>query len=272
MKKRILSLLCSLALLVTMLPMTALAGGDNSFTFESLAAALQTENGTGIYFKPDADFVWPADGGTLTFKQNLYLEGNWEIPANVTLEFPKSGCGITNSNANEIHTVTINGPVYVTALSHDRFISRCNVVLKPGSSIQLAYDTASLYIGKDCTWTVEAGATLTPWVRLDGTLTGEGTVSGQINVQGGFNGNAVSGVISGTLTLTGGIQVGNAAIGSGYQDTLTIPAGSAIQTALTDYHAFNVDYGTLVLNGSLDINGSESNRTTGLGLNDGCTL
>lgn len=272
MKKRMLSLLCSLALLVTMLPVTALAGGDNSFTFESLATALQNESGTGIYFKPDADFVWPVDGGTLTFKQNLYLEGDWEIPANVTLEFPKSGCGIANSNASEIHTVTINGPVQVTAPSHDQFISRCNVVLKPGSSIQLAYDTASLYIGKDCTWTVEAGATLTPWVRLDGTLTGEGTVSGQVNVQGGFNGSSSNGVLSGSLTLTGGVQVGNAAIGSAHQDTLTIPAGSAIQTAFAGSNAIHVDHGTLVLDGSLDINGSKSSRTTGLGLNDGCTL
>ena len=272
MKKRILSLLCSLALLVTMLPATALAGGDNSFTFESLAAALQNESGTGIYFKPDADFVWPAEGGTLSFKQNLYLEGDWEIPANVTLEFPISGCGIRNSNANEIHTVTINGPVHVIAPSNDQFINRCNVVLKPGSSIQLAYDTASLYIGKECTWTVSEGVTLTPWIRLDGTLTGAGTVSGQVNVQGGFSSGDASGVISGTLTLTGGVQVGNAASGSAYQDTLTIPAGSAIQTAFTDYHAFNVDQGTLVLNGSLDIDGSKSNRTTGLGLNDGCTL
>lgn len=67
MKKRMLSLLCSLALLVTMLPVTALAGGDNSFTFESLAAALQNESGTSIYFKPDADFVWPAEGGNPDF-------------------------------------------------------------------------------------------------------------------------------------------------------------------------------------------------------------
>lgn len=89
MKKWMLSLLCSLELLVTMLPMTALAGGDNSFTFESLETVLQNESGTGIYFKPDANFVWPADGGTLVFKQNLYPEGGLRDPCKCYVGVPE---------------------------------------------------------------------------------------------------------------------------------------------------------------------------------------
>ena len=70
MKKRILGLLCSLALLVTMLPVSALAS-ETQYTFATLQSTLLNSNGTGIYFEPSADFDWPMEGGTLTFQQNL---------------------------------------------------------------------------------------------------------------------------------------------------------------------------------------------------------
>lgn len=270
MKKRILSLLCSFVMLMTMLPATALAD-DTSFTFESLQSALLNSNGTGIYFTPRETFVWPENGGTLTFNQNLYLQGDWYIPENITLVFPRSGCGIKNSNANTIHTVTINGPVEVTAESHDQFISRCNVVMKPGSSIKLANDYASLRIGDGCTWTVGEGVTLTPYIRLGGTLTGEGTVSGQISVQGGFNGSGENAVLSGSLTVTGSVQVGRE--NSEYKDTMIIPVGSNIRYQPEGYSSISVASGSkLVLNGNLDISGSKTNRTTALGFADGACM
>lgn len=272
MKKRILGLLCSLALLVTMLPVSALAS-ETQYTFATLQSTLLNSNGTGIYFEPSADFDWPMEGGTLTFQQNLYLEDDWNIPANITLEFPKSGCGIRNSNANEIHTVTINGPVHVTAQSNDQFINGCNVVLQPGSAVQMASDTASLYIDKECTWTVAEDVTLTPWIRLDGTLTGAGTVSGQVDIRGGFGGGNSNGVISGSLTLTGPVQIGSQSGTSQYSDKLTIPVGSNISYQPAErYNTMTVNSGaTLCLNGNLDISGSAIARTTGLGFDDrGC--
>ena len=263
--KRIAGLLVSLCLIVGMLPTTALAD-DTGMTFEDLQSALSNENGSGIYFRPSPTFEWPAAGGTLTFQQNLYLEGDWEIPENVTLAFPKSGCGIQFSGQiKDAPTLTINGSVKVTGTSNDQFIRRCNVVLGTGSSIQLETDYSSLHIDSGCTWTIEEGADLTPNVRLDGELTGEGTVSGQISVQGGFSGSASDAVISGGLTLTGSVVVGNTYAISDYYDTLTIPAGSEIKTAFEGYSAINVEKGSLVLDGTLDISGDAEGRRSGVG-------
>lgn len=96
---------------------------------------LSARGAAGISFRPGLSFFWPEEGGTLTFYRPLYLEGDWEIPANVTLNFPKDGCWIINTNSSETHTVTINGPIQVTDQGYGRFIRSCNVVLNSGGSV-----------------------------------------------------------------------------------------------------------------------------------------
>ena len=101
-KKWLSGLLC-LALLLTVLPTTALAD-DTGMTFEDLQSALLNENGSGIYFRPSPTFVWPDEGGTLTFQQNLYLEGDWEIPKMSHLHFPKAAAGSGSAGRSKMRT------------------------------------------------------------------------------------------------------------------------------------------------------------------------
>ena len=273
-KKRILGLLCCLAMLAAMLPMTVSADAGTSVkTYDELVEALQEIQMGYVSVSPSEDFGWP-QSGTLTIPANVGISvgGSWEIPNGITVNFATNCYGI------KCGTLSIGGTMCTAYSSQDSVLRDCNtVVIKPGAAFACSDDRpeygktlCSIYIKPGQQWVVESGATLNPFLRLDGTLTGSGTVSGTINVQGGFSGSASSGSIAGNLTLTGSVQVGRE--NSEYQDVLTIPAGSNISYEPSKYLAMMLYSGaTLRLDGNLDV-GSRTDDGNGIGFAEGGSL
>lgn len=95
MKKRILSLLCSLALLVTMLPATALAGGGTWEAFSDYEGFKTLAEQTSItpLDLNNGSFTWPSDAQTLQINRPIRMgnSASWTIPANITVEFGPNG-------------------------------------------------------------------------------------------------------------------------------------------------------------------------------------
>lgn len=231
MRKRIWAVLLSVCLLVGLLPTTALAGGFGVTTYQKLADALSRTGSGTIYLVPAADFGWPAEA-TLTIPANVGIQvesGNaWEIPNGITVNFAQNCHGI------QCDELTINGTMHTAYSSQDSLFSRCDkVIIGPTGMFTCADDRPDYptvygaYIPAGSIWEVQEGGTLNCGVRLDGTLTGSGTVSGTVSAQGGFGGTATNATLSGDLTLTGGLIVGHEYLDS-YADRLTVPAGSHI--------------------------------------------
>ena len=273
--RRLWALLMSLCLTLSVLPATALAGGlDTVKTYDELRKKLASQTGT-IYVEPSANFDWP-ETGTLTIRANTTIrvvdnedqDTAWEIPDGITVNFERNCQGI------QCTELTINGTMHMAYSSQDAVLRDCDkVIIGPTGTFScgddnLAYPTTvyTVYIPAGQTWEVQAGGTLNPGVRLDGTLTGSGTVSGTVSARGGLSGEASNGILSGTLTLTGSVEVGQWNSGT-YADRLTIPAGSRIsfQPAKPGSILIN-ENATLILNGQLDISGSRSGRTNGISL------
>lgn len=275
MKKKILGILLTICLLVGMVPITALAGGVTGVTtYQELVdaiAAKKAEGSTGnVYVEPAEDFGWP-EIGELTIPANIGIEvsGTWEIPEGITVNFELNCHGISCSE------LTINGTMHTAYSSQDAILRNCaKVIIGPTGTFTCADDregqptVAGQYIPAGTTWEVLAGGTLNPRLYLYGTLTGEGTVSGNISVRGGFSGQDSNAVLSGSLTLENSVQIG----GQGYADTLTIPEGSHIKTNFTYRQILISEGGTLALEGQLEIGGTQTSRSGGLGFADGGVL
>lgn len=265
----------SLCLTLSVLPATALAGGlDTVKTYDELREKLESQTGT-IYVEPSENFGWP-ETGTLTIRANSTIRAvnsndqktAWEIPAGITVNFEMDCRGI------QCTELTINGTMHMVYSSQDAVLRDCDkVIIGPTGTFSCAEDNPAypttvytVYIPVGQTWEVQAGGTLNPGVRLDGTLTGSGTVSGTVSARGGLSSEASNGILSGTLTLTGSVEVGQWNSGT-YADRLTIPSGSCIsfQPAKSGSILIN-ENATLILNGQLDISGSRSGRTNGISL------
>ena len=247
MRKRIWAVLLSVCLLVGLLPTTALAGGLTTVkTYAELVAALASQTGE-IYLEPAADFGWP-DTGTLSIPANTQIvvvdeneeKAPWEIPSGITVNFEWNTHGISCS------TLTVNGTMHMAYSSQDTVLQGCDkVIIGPTCTFSCADDNPEYptvygaYIPAGSTWEVLKGSTLNPRVRLGGTLTGDGIVSGMVTVSGGSNAT-----LSGNLTLTGGLNVGRSSSGT-YADRLTIPAGSHIKS----------NRGTTISHATVDLNG-----------------
>lgn len=232
-----------------MLPTTALAGDLPTVkTYAELVAAL--ENPTEIiYLEPAAEFGWPAEA-TLTIPANVGIEvksGNaWEIPNGITVNFTRNCRGI------RCDELTINGTMHTAYSSQDSLFSKCRkVIIGRTGTFACANDmegqptVCGQHIPAGKTWEVLEGGTLNPRVYLDGTLTGEGTVSGRVEVSGGFNGTSTDATLSGNLTLTG-VTVGRE--NSSYADQLTIPADSHIKINSWT----TISHATVYLNGIME--------------------
>ena len=218
MRKRIWAVLLSVCLLVGLLPTTALAGGFEVTTYQELVDKLSELQSGYAYLVPAAEFGWPAEA-TLTIPANVGIRVEtgkaWEIPSGITVDFAQNCQGI------QCDELTINGTMNMAYSSQDAVLRGCDrVIIGPTGTFSCADDNPEYptvygaYIPADSTWEVLKGATLNPSVRLDGTLTGEGTVSGMLEVSGGFGGTAANATLSGDLTLTGGLVVGRS-----YSDT-----------------------------------------------------
>ena len=254
MRKRIWAVLLSVCLLVGLLPTTALAGGLTTVkTYAELVAALASQTDE-IYLEPAADFGWP-ETGTLSIPANTQIvvideneeKAPWEIPGGITVNFGQDTHGISCS------TLTVNGTMH-KAYSSQGGLDFETLVIGPTGVFSCEEDregyptVASVYIAAGETLVVQKGADMNARVRLDGTLTGEGTVSGQVEVSGGYGGTAANATLSGELALTGGLTVGSE--NSDYADQLTIPAGSLITAKNLCWTSIN--NATLNLNGTLE--------------------
>ena len=254
MRKRIWAVLLSVCLLVGLLPTTALAGGLSTVkTYADLVASLKNP-AYEIYLEPAADFGWP-ETGTLSIPANTQIvvvdeneeKAPWEIPSGITVNFERNTHGISCS------TLTVNGTMHMAYSAQDAVLRGCDkVIIGPTCTFSCADDNPEYptvygaYIPVGSTWEVKEGGTLNPHVRLDGTLTGEGTVSGQVEVSGGFSGTAANATLSGNLTLTGGLYVGRE--NSSYADQLTISAGSHIKSN----SGTTISHATVYLNGIME--------------------
>ena len=251
MRKRIWAVLLAVCLLAGLLPTTALAGGFEVTTYQELVEKLsETSSGT-IYLVPAAEFGWPAEA-TLTIPANVGIQvetGNaWEIPSGITVNFAQNCHGI------QCDELTINGTMHTAYSSQDSLFSRCDkVIIGPTGTFTCANDmegqptVCSQHIPAGKTWEVQSSATLNLRARLDGTLTGEGTVSGQVQVNGGFGGTSTNATLSGDLTLTGGLIVGWEYFDT-YADRLTVPADSHIKINSWT----TISHATVYLNGIME--------------------
>ena len=248
MRKRIWAVLLSVCLLVGLLPTTALAGGFEVTTYQELANALSEASSGTIYLVPAAEFGWPEEA-TLTIPANVGIRVEtgkaWEIPSGITVNFAQNCHGI------QCDELTINGTMHTAYSSQDSLFSSCRkVIIGPTGTFACANDmegqptVCSQHIPAGKTWEVQSGATLNLRARLDGTLTGEGTVSGQVQVNGGFSGTASNATLSGELTLTGGLVIGRE-YSDAYADRLTVPAGSHIK----------INRGTTISHANVYLNG-----------------
>lgn len=253
MKKKVFALLTALCLVLGLAPGTALAGGGSVpvRNYEELVAEINArvaEGKTGyIGFIPAEDFGWP-EGAVLTVPVNLGLSCTaWEIPAGATLAFE------TNSRGLSCSELTIKGTIQTAYSSQDNALAKCTkVIVAPGGTFTCADGKNRMghYIAEGKVWEVQKGADLNAAIQLSGELTGEGTVSGNVDVQGAYNGQERNAVLSGSLTLTGNLELGTR--NETYADTLTIPAGSHIKLnqggSLVVYGAGD----TLALDGTLE--------------------
>ena len=252
MRKRIWAVLLSVCLLVGLLPTTALAGGFEVTTYQELVDKLSELQSGYAYLVPAEDFGWPEDGATLTIPANVGIQvktgKTWEIPNGITVNFAQNCHGI------QCDELTINGTMHTAYSSQDSLFSSCRkVIIGPTGTFACANDmegqptVCRQHIPAGKTWEVQSGATLNLRARLDGTLTGEGMVSGQVQVNGGFSGTASNATLSGDLTLTGGLIVGHEYLDS-YADQLTIPADSHIKINSWT----TISHATVYLNGIME--------------------
>jgi len=235
MKKRVLSFLAVLCMVLSLMPGAALADWEApTYTYDQLVAQIAKKANQSypdpIEFIPAADFGWPEEA-TLTIPARIRLAPTeaWEIPEGITVYFETNAHGIAGEE------VLVNGTIKTSYSSQDAIFSGCKkIVIGPGANFVCEPDqngrvpTPRIYVPEGSTLEVLAGATLNANVSLYGTLTGAGSVSGQVTINGGYNSSDSHAVISGGLTFAGGsIQVGRQ--GSEYADTLTIPADSHIK-------------------------------------------
>lgn len=260
-KFRLLSILAALALCAGLTP-AAFAGGETGVTtYAELAARIERGVTGQITVSPAADFGWPASG-TLTVPAGVgisisRLTSEFEIPNGIKVVFERNCQGFS------CNTLRINGEIHTAYSSQDSLFNGCEkVIIGPAGTFSCENDTegqptlCGQRIAPGKTWEVLEGGTLNARIRLGGALTGAGTVSGQVNIQGGFSGTSeTEAVLSGSLTITGSVSVGNpSSYGSKWEDVLTIPAGSTIKVKDKGYIQIN-GKGTLNLNGNLEIEG-----------------
>lgn len=215
MKKRIRSLLCSLALLAAMLPVSALAGGtgmDATYsTFEAFKEAVETATTTPVNVS-DCEFTWPATQETLNVKRPILVDVgtettyNWTIPQNISLVFSGQGKILTYANLNASLTIrgTVTCPAY-TGMPEFRLFDaqgeQNTLTIASGAKVN-----GGFYIPDNLTCIVESGAevSLDSTVMLGGTLKGNGGQIGEVDVNttySAINGKKRAAVLSGDLTL-----------------------------------------------------------------------
>lgn len=263
-KFRLLSILAAIALCAGLTPAALADDYSGITTYSELAARIESGVTGQITVSPAADFGWPASG-TLTVPAGVGISISWltsefEIPNGIKVIFERNCQGFS------CNTLRINGEIHTAYSSQDSLFNGCEkVIIGPAGTFSCENDTegqptlCGQRIAPGKTWEVQEGGTLNARIRLGGALTGSGAVSGRVSVQGGFSGTSeTEAVLSGSLTITGSVNVGNpSSYGSEWEDVLTIPAGSNIR--IKDGGIFWCNgRGTLKLEGNMDISGENS--------------
>ena len=86
MKKKTWVLLLTLAMMLSLLPASALADGPNYTTITNYEELKAIENETGVfYFIPAEDFGWPEEATEVSITAELRMIGTWVIPEQATV-------------------------------------------------------------------------------------------------------------------------------------------------------------------------------------------
>ncbi len=264
MRKRIWAILVSVCLLIGILPVTAMADETGYNAYEAFKTAM-AESSSDAVSTSSFNFTWPTAEDTIDIARPINLDCDWTIPSNITLNFKSvSSSQGTISTYSTNYTLIVKGTIKTEV---DNPL-RCSVTINNGGNIT-GTSVRGMAIGQGYTWNIENGGTLSANTILLGTLSGDGTVSGDIDVRGGYSGINSDAKLSGNLTITGGITVGYYGT-STYTDLLTITEGSKIKFSPEGYKFIAVcKNATLAINGELEISGSNDN---GLYLNNGGKL
>ena len=283
MLKKARNIFAILCMIVAMnIPMAVQAGGDELIinSYATLKEVLETdieEEYMDCYLEPNG-FIWPEEEITVNITDNISVgAGTWNIPKNITIEFPARKVSWSWDGKSNLE---VAGKVIIDS---DHSISGVDIAVEKGGCIE-GKDWTALYVGKNEKLTLRDGATLDVRIRLDGTLTGDGTVTNRIEVRGGYMGTDSNAVISGnvkckeiaingdsidyegdvpvkgTLTIPNGSNVEIERIlmnGGDSEATLNICEGSNVDIKTCGLNGSNKKYGkaTINLNGNLNITG-----------------
>lgn len=207
MKKRIIISLLAVVMLVGLLSITALAGGegmDKTYaTFEQFKEAL--ESGKTVRLS-ECSFAWPETEETVSVNGKILADGHeWEIPSNITMEFPGSSTGLEFFYD---FTLIIKGTVRAeNGLKYSKNVEDSHFIIADGGRVE-----GKISIQDHSIWTVEEGGTLAADVVLYDTLQGAGgEVTGNITVtqtHDSWNGKYdTTATLSGDLDLPGRLSV-----------------------------------------------------------------
>lgn len=267
MKKRILGLLCSLALLVTMLPVSALAdnmGVDNTFdNYEEFKALAASSSSTTLWLS-NGSFAWPSGSDTLRINRPIRLDDSavWNIPSNITVEFGPNGTIVPVGIGDKGGTLYISGTIICPTTTADGHAFTLMEDVEQGETVVLRFGAkvqGEVYIPDHATWVVENGAQLSVEsgsVMLGGTLEGSGGQVGPVDVNNTYS--SWGGEAPRTASLGGDLTVESLEVS--YTETqelasdLIIPSGSNIDvTGLIRMIAWENKQAKMSLNGTLTV-------------------
>lgn len=172
------------------------------------------------------------------------LYGDWEIPANVTVELKDPHALSANFRydpaTQAAPVITARGKITDESYGMHNF-SGCDLVVESGGTLEMNF----LRVDEHCKLTIREGAVLDAYhdenysskyrrmnIRLDGAIHGEnGQVTADINVRPGFNGTDSNAVLSGTLVLPEYVSVRGDSGAGGLNGALTIAEGAHVTCA-----------------------------------------
>ena len=273
MRKRIAGLFLAVCLVISMLPLTSLASAYMVHSYEEwLDAIVKWPGGAyeyGFEISTGGGFTWPEEDVTLTIEKNLYVNGTWQIPENVTVvnhaqvTGDLSVEGTWNNETKQLASGYQTGSVAgnVTVGSSGTFYAQNNgknfndMTVEDGGTLHLG-SSGFMRIDPAYTLTLAPGANVdgSGTIQLGGTLHGEGVALPQavsVTVNGVYSGTQADAVISGDVTVSSMTHVSSG--------TLTIPSGSTLtcrQISVSGTYTGADTVGILQIDGALTVTGA----------------
>jgi hypothetical protein len=246
MKKRFLSVLLAVCMVLTLLPALRFTAKASPVAITTYQQLMDYENGDGNYkdlveaeLKPVANFGWPTENTTLTFNKQIDVIGNWTIPSNMTITFNQNVTTYAESSGAAAPVITVQGSVTAAYQNHT---AQANYIVANGGTLTVQKIAGSVTVQDGGTLTtpntgyleVFGGAVLTlnktsvingtNGIRLCGTLACNDTTLGfSVYPASAASDNKVDPIIKGTLSFNAdykGIQCSDA--------TVTIAEGSTV--------------------------------------------